>query len=206
MKLIKSTALALAIGLLAFNATAQSVTMAGSPASSGDNHVYLGVGTGINSPSGFLGLRFDGQVSDKLVLGVGAGLSTWGYKVSFNAQLKTPSNWCPMLSFAHNTGATNVPLEIQEEVGATVVSKTVNFDLDGLNSLSFGVEKQWFTPRGNRLGLTLGYAILVTSGGYYRTVNPAEANSYDRQATDLAFRIVAPGGIIVGFNYCFKLK
>lgn len=41
---------------------------------------YLGISSGINNHSGFLGVNFDVPVTTQFSLGTGVGLSSWGYK------------------------------------------------------------------------------------------------------------------------------
>lgn len=163
--------------------------------------LFLGVGSGIaNSSTGIFGLRFDARVGDKVILGVGAGISSWGPKVSFSAYYQTASNWCPMITIGSALGADSIPLS-QELVDGT--TKTVDMKLDPVNSLSLGVEKQWFTKRGNRFYLDLGYAISFAQSKPFRTLDPTEKLSVN---SDRIMQVIAPGGIVIGFGYSFRLN
>jgi len=161
---------------------------------------YLGLGTGINSPSGMIGLRLDAKVTEKLMLGVAAGIGSWGTKVSANAYFITPSNWCPMIGIGHTSGIDSIALEmgVQNKAGF----QQVPVQLKPVNVINLGVHKQWFTKRGNRLFLELGYSVNVTNS-IYRELNPVKypLTAESRQL----IRFMSPGGLIASFGVAFRL-
>jgi hypothetical protein len=53
---------------------------------------YLNLASGFNNPNGFIGLGVDASVSPKILVGVGAGLSTWGRKLNIRGMYFLKAN------------------------------------------------------------------------------------------------------------------
>lgn len=196
---MKKLLFALALTSIGFCATAQT-NVAPSARSAAPGNLFLGVGTGLNATTGIFGLRFDARVSDKVMLGVAAGIGSWGGKISFSGNYQTASGWCPMISISRASGADSIPMALELANGQT---KTIAMRLDPVNVITLGVEKQWFTARGNRFYLDLGYAIPTTAGNPFSTVNPFDVISPN---STRAMKFASPGGLVVAFGFALKLS
>ncbi len=194
---MKKQFLALVFGAFAMTAFSQTTVTTNGGVSTGKG-TYLGISTGINSPSGAIGLRLDSKLSDKVMLGVGAGLGSWGYKISFTGYYQTPSNWCPMFGIGRASGAPEVPITIQE---SGKLDRTININLDPVTYANLGVQKQWFTNKGNRLFIELGYCFAFNNNAF-KPVNPAEKLSVE---TRQVINFISPGGLIAAFGFALKL-
>ncbi len=179
-----------------------SVPQTAMPSSNVDvpGQIYLGFGTGINSPTGALGVRFDGKVSDRVMLGVALGSGTWGNKIAFSATFLTKSHWCPNVSFGRAFGVDSVPIT---RVVNGVTTGTYGVRQEAVNYLSVGMEKQWFTKRGNRLSLNLGYAFSMAAGNPFYAIDKTIVMTPEEKTV---CRILSPGGLVVAFGYSFRLK
>ncbi len=193
-----------ALGLFAILHTANAQKEITPRPMNSDKGSYLGVGAGINDATGILGIRFDAKISPKILLGVGAGIGGWGAKISFNAAYQTPSNWNPFVSLTRSTGIDSLPtmLEARRDGGPTFTQK-ITLQYNPVNTLNLGVQKQWFSRRGNRFFLNLGYAFALNTDRSYLVKTP------NTELSDVAIqtmKIIAPGGLIIGLGYQFKLN
>ncbi len=164
---------------------------------SNDGDIYLGLGAGINSLSGALGARFDAKITDRVTLGFGLGQGTWGYKLGFKATYLTNSHWCPNISLGRAFGT---DIEVTRTTGSVVEYYKIREE--AMNFFSLGIEKQWFTRRGNRWSMNVGYCFAVDDASVY----PLNPNIVMSSAEKDLVKIVSPGGLVLEFGYAFKLK
>ncbi len=167
--------------------------------------LFLGVGVGLNNgTTGIIGLRLDGRVSEQVMLGVGVGVSGWGGRISFNGHYITKSNWCPMIGISRSGGADSVVVPMELNTINGLKNEDVALRLKPVTTILLGVEKQWFTMRGNRFFMDLGYAIPTGDDNTpFSTVDPTKSLSSDSVSR---MRLQSPGGLVLGFGYSLRLN
>lgn len=161
---------------------------------------YIGISSGINNQSGFLGVNFDVPVTGHFSLGTGLGLSTWGFKSYGEGRFYFKDcnrGWAIGAGVTYNTGLDNVISDIPTTIGTTNVSMnlnpTANAILSAYHFFNLG--------RGNhRFYLQLGWSQRITDNPY--VITSAHALTSDGTA---AMDLLTPGGLILGFGFSFGL-
>ncbi|MES2629888.1 MAG: hypothetical protein V4616_13060 [Bacteroidota bacterium] len=173
------------------------------PAVNNNGSVFLGVGSGINAATGFFGARVDVKIAERFTLGAGIGSGTWGTKVSLTATYVPASRWCPVVSIGRADGIKDLHLSTNNN--SAIANVTINGN--AVNYISLGVERQWYTRRGNILRLDLGYAVRASSGALFTQVNdPLNPPTAEQQrAVKASMNAIAPSGIVLSFCYSFRL-
>ena len=173
------------------------------------NHspLYIGIGTGINASSGAIGFKFNYELTPKLMLDAGLGIGTWGYKQTINLLYITkPENgWNPGIGISRGGGVDTASMDIEalNLKNNIVGTYYLQCELKNMFAMNFMVQKQWYTKSKNRLALDLGIAISMKN-----QVDPVRSKDLNYVVTTKGQNNVlmaAPGGLIAGFSYNFKL-
>lgn len=163
-------------------------------------NAYIGVGTGLNSYTGLLGLRLEVPLSNRFILFGSAGIGSWGYKIggglSYNLK---KSLYGPAISIGYTSASGLVDFETQLETSSG--SETmVTLDLKEVGNFNLMYSYQWKVGKGNKISLGTGYAFKLTSDFYEVTSNHT-LSSTSKQVLE----VLAPGGLIVSFAFLFGL-
>ena len=168
--------------------------------------IYLGLGGGINNYLGLLGPSAEIQVAPKFTLFGGAGLGSWGNKVSFGGRFynKYPSNWAFGLGISHSGGMDKTDLNLPAEyvVGASS-SVTVPVKLKSANTLNISATRFWLigTRRKNRLNVEIGYAAMLAAKQFV-----VLDSRYQLTGQGIGFmNTLQPGGLNLGVGLSFGL-
>lgn len=165
--------------------------------------MYLGLSTGLNSPTGLLGLQLHARFGDNILVNGGFGLGSWGYKstIGIRYEPEHKSTWCPFLSYSRATGIDSIPVKVEVVEKGQKVQKEIGMRLKPVNVLNFGVQKQWITSGEKRIYIELGYSMKLTS-------DPFEAVSKSDTLTALgkgSMNFASPGGLLFGFGVDFPI-
>lgn len=165
---------------------------------------FFGIGTGLNSCQGLLGVQYE-QVLGKRGSVFGAvGLGTWGMKASVGTRLyrQSPYGSALAIQLLASTGANKVKNTLEVDNGVSIAEQPVEYDVHTVYVLGISWFKGWQVRAHNRINIELGYGILLS--------NPMDNNyslrtpgvTLTRKSKDV-INAVQPGGLIVSFAYCF---
>ena len=91
---------------------------------------YLGLSTGIDNPSGFIGLNADVPLSSHFSLGAGGGLSLmWGYKAYAEGRFffrECNRGFAFGAGATYNSGIKNVTIDANTNIGNAPVTMTLD--------------------------------------------------------------------------------
>jgi len=159
---------------------------------------FIGLSTGLDNMVGLLGAQIDFVAAEKLTVGAGIGLSSWGYKYAVNLKFypKGLYKYYFKAGYSQNSGLEEFETELELESGAT---EPVMMDLKPVGNLFFTAGWAWKMGKRNRFFLEAGYAIPLTDD-YYVLYDDAIQLS---QTSEQVLRIMRPGGLVVclGFNF-----
>ncbi len=173
---------------------AQDIEMAPKPPD-----LYLGVGTGLNSYTGVLGISGNIRIVKKHFMQAGFGLGSWGYKytVGLRHDLTYGRGWSFGAGVSHCTGLKSVELEMEQYSGDT---KPVKVNLKSANTLNLKATHNWMIGKKNTFYVDLGYAVPLQQSPWEIT-DGSRISENARKALDL----ITPGGVILGLGLTFGL-
>jgi hypothetical protein len=176
---------------------------------------FIGIGSGINAHTGYLGLSGELLIRDQMFLRGGLGFSNWGYKLSgaLKVQKAYKSSFGIALGYSYVSGIKNVLFDLETDradignsnngiVTITEVRK-VNMDLLPASVLSVAASYNWLIKKRHRIYLELSYG-LKTPRSAYKPKN-LEFNAFERLSSksQTTMDILQPGGVGFSFGYMF---
>lgn len=167
---------------------------------------FLGFGSGINNYLGLIGPSAECQVASKFTLFGGAGLGSWGNKVSFGGRFykNYPSNWAFGVGMSHSSGLEKLEVSMPSQyiVGASS-NVTVPVKLKSANTLNISATRYWLmgSRRRNRFNLEIGYAAMVAAKQFELLDKRYQLTG---QGIDF-MNTLQPGGLNLGLGFSFGL-
>lgn len=161
--------------------------------------VYLGIGTGLNAYTGFLGISGNLRLTKQSFFQAGLGLGSWGYKYSigFGYDLTDNRRWALGAGLSYCTGLRNVDMEMEMYNGGT---EPVKIYLKSAKTLNLKATHNWIIGRKNTFYVDMGYAVPLQTSPWEIT-DGSIVSENSRKALDL----VSPGGVILGLGFTFGL-
>lgn len=164
---------------------------------------YIGLGVGINY-AGVIGVILE-QNFGKLSITGGAGLGSWGYKLSGGMRYytTTPTGVSVVgkgigVNYALATGLSKVPINLETSSGT---KQNVNVQLSPVHLLNLTYFNCWKLGNGtSRFGVELGYSIILNAGDNFKVLDSGVTLSSTSLKT---LRIIQPGGLVLGLNFTF---
>jgi hypothetical protein len=161
--------------------------------------VFLGFSTGIDNMIGILGPQVEFVVVDKLIVGGGIGLSSWGTKWAVNLQFY-PNGWHKFYlktGYSKNSGLDEFETELELSSGNT---EMVMMDLKPIGNLFFTAGYAWKMGKRNKFYLEGGYALPLVTEDYYVLY---DENVQLSETSKQALQMLRPGGLVIalGFNF-----
>lgn len=158
----------------------------------------LGIGAGLNNYCGILGVGMNCRVADPLYIRAGAGVGSWGYKLTAGILFKSnfASGWAFGAAYCYATGLSNFSSSLQT-VGpyGSTPTESVDFTLQAASTLNITASYDWYFKNKNFFFLEFGYAVPFQEQPY--TIN----NGYVLTSTSQeAMKIVSPGGIVLAIG------
>ncbi len=160
--------------------------------------LYIGVTAGIENPGGLVGFNIDVPVTQRFSLSGSAGLSSWGYKAGGEGRFyfgDCNRSWALGAGVTYNTGLSNLSMTLPTTYG----DATVLVDLKPKTNVFFAVHKFFNLGRnGHRFNIMAGYSMRLDDDNY--TI----LNNYEltTEGEDV-MRVLAPGGLMIGFGFSF---
>lgn len=160
--------------------------------------LYIGVTAGIENPGGLIGFNVDVPVTQKFSLSGNAGLSSWGYKAGLEGRFyfgECNRSWALGAGVTYNTGLKNFSTTLPTTYG----DATVLLNLNPKTNVFFAVHKFFNLGKsGHRFNIMAGYSMRLDDDNY--TI----LNNYTLTTDgEDAMRILAPGGVMIGFGFTF---
>ena len=165
--------------------------------------LYITTSTGINNNTGLVGVGIDVPVGQKLLLGAGAGISTWGDKIYIGGKYflrPGHTGWAFGGGVTHNTGLTNFTDNLETVYGNT---EQVTLNLNAQTNVFLAAYRYWSIGRKriNKFYLELGWSVPLTGDRFDQTDgDPISSNS------TATMNLLSPGGIIVGAGFSFGVR
>jgi hypothetical protein len=165
--------------------------------------LYINTSTGINNNTGLVGVGIDVPVGQKLLLGAGAGISTWGDKIYIGGKYflrPGHTGWAFGGGVTHNTGLTNFTDNLETVYGNT---EQVTLNLNAQTNVFLAAYRYWSIGRKriNKFYLELGWSVPLTGDRFDQTDgDPISSNS------TATMNLLSPGGIIVGAGFSFGVR
>lgn len=161
---------------------------------------YLGTSTGLENPSGLLGINIDVPLSSSVSIAGGAGLSNWGMKVNGEVRYYfSPCNrgWAIAGGVTHNTGLQNFTTKLPTATGdhdVTVnLNALTNAYLSGYKFFNVG-------QRGHRFHLQFGYSVRLSEDIY-----SVESGDVLTSEGTQVMKTLAPGGLMAAIGFTFAI-
>lgn len=166
---------------------------------------HLTISGGINSNTGLVGMQFEQKISEPFSIYAGAGLGTWGYKLSAGTRYYLGGAIGSAFGFgiAHATGVEGVSGKFDVIENNQTVSKDITYDLKPISLLHVSWLRYWTMGKRNRFNIELGYSLPLFSSPESNYSVPSNV-TLDKTSKDvLAF--VQPGGITISLGFNFGL-
>ncbi|RYD58777.1 MAG: hypothetical protein EOP56_04100 [Sphingobacteriales bacterium] len=191
----------LTLSMAAMCATTVSAQRANEKTKNDCPRFYLGVSTGLENPSGLLGVNVE-LPFDAVSIGSGVGLSSWGAKAYLEGRYYL--NPCNRglafgLGASHSTGLSDFVLKGAE---TNIGKQDITMDLNPVTNVYFSTYYYFNLGKSgrNRFHLQGGYSARLTEDIY--TMKSA---FYFNANGERAMKMLAPGGLILALGFSFGL-
>ncbi len=160
---------------------------------------YVGVGAGVNSFTGILGLSGTINVTDHVALRGAAGIGAWGYRFTFgiNGHKDYRRGWNYGLSYSYYSGIADMKLDMEVNSGD---KEKVTLDYLPTGTINFTLARSWRLGRKNSFYLETGYAKAIQNKPW--KVSSGQILS---PTSNQVMNIVRPGGLMFGVGFTFGL-
>ena len=160
---------------------------------------HLGVGTGFDNFTGFIGVSGTLNLYDNLSVRGGLGVGGWSAKSSIGLKIdsRNGGKWSYNLGYSYCNGQEDLPLDLELNTGVTD-QVTVNYY--SASTLNLAIDRNWRVGRRNLIYIELGYAIPLQD----RRWEVADGSNISENA-ERVLDMMQPGGIIFGAGFAFGL-
>ena len=161
---------------------------------------YFGIGSGINSYTGFIGIGAEVRIYKSLLIRGGLGIGTWGYKRSIGLRFerKTSKGWVLGLAYASCTGIKDYILHAQRDSSGFTVNKDVLMDLLPASSVNASASYQWVLGRHAKIFMEFGYAVAIEQDPFV-----VKDGTILGDEVKASLNILTPGGLIIASGIMF---
>lgn len=162
---------------------------------------YLGIGTGINTYTGLLGISANYRVDDNSFFQTGAGLSTWGYRFSVGYRYHTNirNGFYFGGAITHSTGIRDFIVEL-ETTNSAPDTQEVLLDLINVQTINLKTGYNVAIGKATNIHFDIGYALPINSRPW-----EVKDGSTLTAVSETVLALIAPGGIILGLGINFGL-
>ncbi len=161
---------------------------------------YIGIGSGINSYTGIIGIGADVRIYKSLLVKGGIGIGSWGAKTTIGLRFerKTTKGWVLGLAYAHCTGLKDYSTVLPVDSAGKTVNKEVLVDLLPASSINASASYQWVLGRHAKVFMEFGYAAAIEKDPF--VVKDGSIITNDASAT---LNALTPGGLIIASGFMF---
>lgn len=159
---------------------------------------YLGLGTGLESFSGVIGVTGDLRVAKNFFLRAGAGIGSWGGKLSIGVrnESRTGNSFGYGIYLSKATGLKDFTTNLETTSG----TKDVKLNLLPGSTLNPTISYKWLIHNLHRFFIEAGYAIPLQTDPWEVT-----DGSILTENSKMTLHILAPGGFSLGAGIQFAL-
>lgn len=159
---------------------------------------YLGIGTGIESFSGMIGITADIKAKENLFVRMGAGIGGWGGKLSvgIRGEKRAGNSIGYGAFFSYASGLNDFTTNLETTSG----NKDVNLVLHPAMTITPELSYKWVFGNGNRFFISAGYAVLLQANRW-----EVKDGSILTETSKRVMNITTPGGVSVGMGIQFAL-
>ena len=161
--------------------------------------VYLGVGTGFDNFTGFMGVSGTLKMYERFSVRGGAGFSGWGLKSSLGIKYdqSETGRWSYCLGYSHSPGLEGIKLDMELESGGT---QEITVDYLSAGTINLAIDRNWRIGKAGIFYIEFGYAVPLQSNRWRVTDGSSLTSS-----AEMALNILQPGGLILGAGFAFKV-
>jgi hypothetical protein len=159
---------------------------------------YLGLGTGLESFSGLIGITGDLRVKKNFFLRAGAGIGSWGAKLSVG--IRNESKYGNSIGYGIYLSRVTGLKDFTTNLETTSGTKDVKLDLLPGTTLNPTISYKWLIHNLHRFFIEAGYAFPLQTDPW-----KVKDGSELTETSISALRILAPGGFSFGAGIQFAL-
>lgn len=163
---------------------------------------YLGFGMGLNNYCGMLGIGADLRVYKRLLVRVGAGIGSWGNKltVGLRYQRRYTKGWVYGIGYSSCSGLTNFKIQLPTGSNSAPVNKEVTLDLLHASTFNLTTSYNWVFHSHHKFFIEFGYAFALETNPFV-----VKDGSVLTDVGVATLKLVRPGGLITGVGLMFGL-
>jgi hypothetical protein len=166
---------------------------------------FLGFGTGVNNYVGIIGIGVDFRVYKTFYLRAGAGIGTWGTKLSIAAryEINEGKGWVLGLTYCRCSGLNNFQTQLVVDTStlySSTVTRQVTLNLNPASSVNLTASYNWIFHKHHKFYLEFGYAVALQTAPY-QVLDGSILDS----SSKAALNILSPGGIVLDCGFMFGL-
>lgn len=161
---------------------------------------YLGFGTGLESPTGMIGITLESAIGKQFAVAAAVGLSGWGprYTGGFRYYLKECYRGFAFgIDWSRSAGISEIDLEMEVEGGQT---ETVTLGYLPQDNIQLSAYKFWPIKQRTRFHLQAGYSVNLSSG-HYNVLSEHRLSPFSKDV----MKITIPGGLMLAAGFSFGL-
>ena len=160
---------------------------------------YFGFGAGLNNYNGLLGIGAKFRIHKTIFLRAGAGIGTWGNKLSFSVEYdrKYTRCWAYGIGYSTCSGIKNFKTQL-ETTASQPKTEEVTIDLLRASTINLTTSYNWYFHRKRLFYIEFGLAVAVESEPY-SVKSPSVLTDNSKRA----LRLLQPGGLIFGLGFMF---
>jgi hypothetical protein len=167
---------------------------------------YIGVGTGINSNVGIVGITYEHIFKEHIGTYVNLGIGGWGAKMGIGGRLyfRDALSGAVGINYSYVGGAKGVKSSLDVVENGKTVNKEIEFDAHPVNTLNISYLKFWRMGKRSRFNLELGYSVALNgkSEANYTLKTPGVILT---ETSTKALNFTQPGGLIIAVGFTFGL-
>ena len=201
---MKTLTLAVLIFCLGISLPASAQSRRELSSTGGPKNFYVSVCSGINSNTGVFGIQIEQKIAEHLAVYMGAGMGTWGTKVTVG----TRYYFTHPLGSAFSFSLTNASGELSSKDNLKViengqeVKKVIYYNAKPISLINFSWLKYWQMGKKSRFNIEVGYCIsLSPTPELNYSLKDATVQLTDQSKQTIAMR--QPGGVLIGFGFNF---
>lgn len=160
--------------------------------------LYLGISTGLENPTGIIGVHAEAPITSKISIGSGVGMGIWGTKVALDGKYyftDYTSGWALGAGLNYSTGTGNY-----EKRQLINTDKTIEVKLLPVTTAYGSVYKYWRLGRNHKFYLQSGYALRLNKKSY----NVKETYTLTND-DKIQMKSLAPGGFMFALGFSFNI-
>jgi hypothetical protein len=166
---------------------------------------WIHLPTGLNCPSGFIGIGGEQRISVKNTIYGGVGLSTWGTKFAFGTRFyrNYPIKGVLGVGLSYVTGYTDAESELPvTNPNNAVVDTTVSISTNPALQLNITWGYSWKLGKKSKFYFETGWSIRTSTKRKY-TINTLGYTPTEN--TDFIMGFIEPSGLILNIGFAFGL-